>query len=63
MGNNIGTLNVKQLAGYLGIGTNVAYQLVHRRDFPSIRIGKRIIIPKSQLEEWLKTNADKKLER
>ena len=63
MGNNIGTLNVKQLAEYLGIGTNVAYQLVHRNDFPSIRIGKRIIIPKSQLEEWLKTNVDKKLER
>ena len=54
--NTCQVLNVKQLAVYLGIGRNKAYELVHSSDFPALKIGKRIVVPKEQLDEWLKTN-------
>ena len=57
--NTCHVLNVKQLAVYLGIGRNKAYELVHSSDFPALKIGKRIVVPKEQLDEWLKTNSKK----
>ena len=60
MSEPIGAFNVKQLSQYLGIGMNTAYTLVKQKDFPSITIGKRIIVPKEQLDEWLKVNSKKK---
>lgn len=50
-------LSVKQAAQYLGIGLNSAYRLVHRKDFPSVKIGKRIIIPKVHLDRWIEFNS------
>jgi excisionase family DNA binding protein len=44
------TLTVKNLADRYGIGLVSAYEAVHRGDVPSIRIGKRILIPKAALE-------------
>lgn len=61
MNNQTGTLNVKQLADYLGIGLNVSYSLVRRPDFPALRIGKRIVVPLEALNGWLKTNSEKPL--
>lgn len=55
-----GTLSVPELAAYLGVGTNVAYQLVRRKDFPSLRLGeRRIVVPIEPLNEWIKNNAGK----
>lgn len=34
-------LRVKELAAYLGIGVNSAYELVRQPGFPAIRIGKK----------------------
>ena len=56
MSHNSDILNVKQMAKYLGIGINTAYRLVHQEDFPSMRIGKRIIIPKEHLDRWIDFN-------
>ena len=44
---------VEDLCGLLQISRPVAYQLVHTEGFPSVRIGKRITIPKTELERWL----------
>ena len=39
-------ISVREMAKYLGIGVNVAYELVRRPDFPALRLGeKRIVIP------------------
>ncbi|MBQ3427305.1 MAG: helix-turn-helix domain-containing protein [Clostridia bacterium] len=53
MSDNCKTLNVKQLAEYLGVGMNTAYQLVNSQDFPTLRLGKRIVIPIDLLEQWI----------
>ena len=46
-------LNVKQLADLLGISDSSVYELIQEEDFPSLRIGKRIVVPKEKLREWI----------
>jgi len=47
------TLSVDEAARVLGIGRNGAYEAVARGEIPSIRIGKRILVPRRQLLELL----------
>ena len=46
-------LNVKQLAELLGVYDSSVYELIQKDDFPSLRIGKRIVIPKEELRKWI----------
>lgn len=46
-------LNVKQLATLLGVSDSSVYELIEEEDFPSLRIGKRIVIPKEELRKWI----------
>lgn len=48
-------LNVKQLADLLGVSDSSAYELIQEDDFPSVRIGNRIVIPKDELHKWIST--------
>ena len=45
--------NVQEVAKLLDINVTKAYELVRRRDFPALRIGKRIVIPKKTFENGL----------
>ena len=47
------TLSVEEAGKLLGVSRQVAYQLIHRPGFPTIQIGRRVLIPKKQLEEWM----------
>ena len=47
------TLSVEEAGKLLGVSRQVASQLIHRPDFPTIHIGRRVLIPKKQLEEWM----------
>lgn len=47
------TLSVQELASCLGVSLPVAYELVKRPDFPSLRIGARILVPVEGLRAWL----------
>lgn len=49
-------LNVKQLAELLGVSDSSVYELIQEDDFPSLRIGKRIVIPKEELRKWISTH-------
>jgi len=49
--------SVPELAEALGIGRNVAYELVQRPGFPTIRIGKRIVVSVEGLKAWLERQA------
>ena len=44
---------VEEIRQMLGIGKNEAYRLTHQKQFPSIRIGNRIVIPKEAFHLWL----------
>lgn len=51
------TYSIPEVAKLLGINTITAYYLAKREDFPAIRIGRRIIVPKAGLEQWLEQAA------
>ncbi len=53
------TYRPAEAAKVLGISLPVMYELCKREDFPTIRIGKSIIIPRSGLEEWLAKQSEK----
>ena len=47
-------IDVHELAEYLHIGINGAYALCKQPDFPSLRIGKRILIDFDELQNtWI----------
>ena len=48
-------LTVEQLAEALGIGLNKAYELIRQHVIGSKRIGRRIIIPKSCLIDYIES--------
>lgn len=48
------TTTVIEAAKRLGIGRNQAYDAVRRGELPSIRIGKRIVIPTAALDRMLR---------
>ena len=52
-------LNAEQLAQALGISRAGAYQLMHSKGFPTLQIGKRMMVPKEQLLEWLSSKINK----
>ena len=47
------TLSAEQVAQVLGISRAGAYTLMHSKDFPTITIGKRMIVPKDKLLAWI----------
>lgn len=46
-------LNANQLAQALNLSRAGAYQLMHSSSFPTVRIGKRMLVPKEHLLRWL----------
>ena len=51
------TMTVKELAEYLGIGYIKAYELTILKDFPMFKVGKKILIIRSKVDEWLENTA------
>ncbi len=49
-------LTVPEVAKVLRIGRTEAYAMVGRGDIPVLRIGRRVIVPRKALEEWVLTN-------
>ena len=50
-------IGAEQLAAILGISRSGAYQLLRRKDFPTVHIGKRMIVPRDLLIKWLEAQA------
>lgn len=48
-------LTVDEAAKLLGVSRPTAYQGVERGEIPSIRVGKRILIPRAALEKMMET--------
>ncbi|PKM60257.1 MAG: excisionase [Firmicutes bacterium HGW-Firmicutes-4] len=47
------TINVKELSKQLGVSIPTAYELTRRSDFPTLKIGRRIVIPVEAFQLWL----------
>lgn len=46
-------LNADQVAKVLAISRANAYTLMRSKGFPTLRIGKRMMVPKDRLLEWM----------
>ena len=46
-------LNVATVAKVLGIAPSSSYELMHEKDFPALRIGNRIVVPKEAFIRWV----------
>ena len=46
-------LNANELAQFLGISRAGAYQLLHMESFPTLKIGKRLLVPRDKLMAWI----------
>ena len=46
-------LSVPEVAAVLGISRAGAYELVKGKDFPALKIGSRIVVPKEKFIEWV----------
>ncbi|WP_294823263.1 helix-turn-helix domain-containing protein [uncultured Eubacterium sp.] len=47
-------LNSEIVSNLLGISISSAYELMHEKDFSSVRIGSRLIVPKEEFQKWVK---------
>ena len=50
------TLSVEEAGKLLGVSRQIAYQLSRRSDFPTLHIGRRVLVPRKQLEAWMDRN-------
>ena len=46
-------LNAELVAKVLGVSISSAYELMHEKDFPTLRVGSRIVVPKEKFIEWV----------
>ncbi len=46
-------LNAKTVAKVLGVSPSSGYELMHEPDFPMLKIGSRMVVPKEQFVEWV----------
>lgn len=53
-------LRVEDVAAALNVSRVTAYNLANSSDFPALRIGKRITIPKDAFLRWIENNTRKK---
>ena len=51
--------SVTEAAEALGISRRAMYDLIHREDFPTLKVGGRRLISRELLAEWVKVQAQK----
>ncbi|MBD5116192.1 MAG: helix-turn-helix domain-containing protein [Ruminococcaceae bacterium] len=52
-------LNAETLSKLLGVSVSSTYELMHEKDFPAIRIGSRLVVPKEKLQLWIDVKTKK----
>ena len=52
-------LNAKMVAQLLGVSPSSAYELMHKKGFPGLRIGNRLVVPKAEFQSWVKERTQK----
>ena len=46
-------LSVETVANVLGVSPSSGYELMHESDFPVLKIGSRLVVPKEKFVEWV----------
>ena len=45
-------ITVKEFANEYGIGINKSYEIVHKKDFPKVKIGRKILIIRDKVDDF-----------
>lgn len=46
-------LNATIVAKVLGVSPSSGYELMHETDFPVLRVGNRMVVPKQKFVDWV----------
>ena len=46
-------LNSELVAKVLGVSPSSVYELMHQPDFPVLRVGSRMVVPKEKFIQWV----------
>ena len=46
-------LNAEVVAKVLGIAPSSSYELMHEVDFPVLKVGSRMVVPKEKFIQWV----------
>ncbi|MBQ4128822.1 MAG: helix-turn-helix domain-containing protein [Ruminococcus sp.] len=52
-------LQADLISDVLGISISSAYELMHEKGFPALRIGNRIVVPREKFIQWVDENTSK----
>ena len=46
-------LNAAMVTKVLGVSPSSGYELMHEADFPVLKVGSRMVVPKEKFVEWV----------
>ena len=46
-------LNAATVSSVLGVSPASAYELMHEKDLPTLRVGSHMVVPKEKFIEWV----------
>ena len=49
-------LNAELVSKVLGVSPSSGYELMHEADFPVLKAGSRMVVPKEKFIEWVERN-------
>ena len=52
-------LNADTVAKVLGVAISTAYEIMHENDFPSLKIGNRLLVSKEKFKQWIEIKTNK----
>ena len=55
------TMTVQEAAKELNVSAKTCYDLTHRADFPTIRLGHRTVISREGLREWVRNQEQNRI--
>ena len=50
-------LNAAMVAKVLGVTPSSAFELMHEGDFPVLKVGSRMVVPKEKFMEWVERHS------
>jgi len=56
-------LNAYQVSELLGISLASTYTLFKSKDFPTLTIGRRMVVPQDKFLQWVENNSERHMEK
>ena len=51
-------LNAETVAKVLGVSSSSGYELMHEKDFPTLHVGSRMVVPKEKFIQWVEQHTE-----